>query len=58
MPAAVAEHTTAEGYLEASIERFLATRPAFTDEMRDRLGAALGPRNDFNEVEQRGLNIA
>ncbi|MHC6176200.1 hypothetical protein [Glutamicibacter endophyticus] len=49
MPAAVAEHTTAEEYLEASIERFLATRPAFTDEMRDRLGAALRPQQSNAE---------
>lgn len=37
-PTAVAEHTAAEEYLEASIERFLATRPVFTDDMRERLG--------------------
>ena len=58
MPAAVAEHTAAEEYLEASFERFLATRPVFTGDTRERLGAALAPRNDCNEVEQLGLNVA
>ncbi|MFC0674571.1 hypothetical protein [Brachybacterium hainanense] len=32
--------------VDASIARFLATRPAFTDQMRDRISVALTPRID------------
>jgi len=51
MPAIVAEETTAEENLEASIECFLATRPVFTDEMRDRLGAALAVKPNCKESD-------
>lgn len=58
MPTAVAEQTTAEKYLEASIERFLTTRPAFTDEMRDRLGAALALKPNETMPENAGSEAA
>lgn len=66
MPTNVAEETTAEKYLEASIERFLATRPVFTDEIRDRytdeirdrLGAALAPKPNEVDQEKAGSRAA
>lgn len=58
MPTAVAEQTTAEEYLEASIERFLTTRPVFTDDMRDRLGAALAMKPNEAFPEKAGSKAA
>lgn len=58
MPTTVAEETAAEKYLEASIERFLATRPVFTDDMRDRLAAALRPQHSNAEPVSRTSKAA
>ncbi len=57
MPA-VAEMTAAEKNLEASIERFLATCPVFTDEMRDRLGAALALKPNEVNPKKAGPKVA
>ncbi|MFJ5108150.1 MULTISPECIES: hypothetical protein [unclassified Glutamicibacter] len=58
MPTAVAEQNNAEKYLEASIERFLATRPVFTDDMRGRLAAALAMKSNEAFPEKAGSEAA